>query len=84
MADDKINPEELQVHLPESLRAGVYANIVSVSATKREVTLNFMYANVNDNPQGTVVSRVILNGDTVSELAKAIENTISTMKELEG
>lgn len=53
-------PQEVNVHVPENMRPGVYANIVSLNASETEVTINFVYFNPSDNPQGTLVSRVVV------------------------
>jgi hypothetical protein len=81
---DNINPKELQIHVPDKIRAGVYANITNVTASKREVTFNFIYANPQDNPPGTMVSRVIVSRDHAEELMGVLKSTISTSKEVEG
>lgn len=51
---------EIKVKTPDDLRRGVYANTVNVVATNSEVTLNFIYNNPNDDPSGTLVSRVVV------------------------
>jgi hypothetical protein len=53
-------PKEVQVNVPSQLRAPAYANLVSMSAGDSEVTLNFIYVNPQDNPAGTLVSRVVV------------------------
>lgn len=76
-------PIELGVHLPEDLRAGKYANVVNAGVGKQEVTLNFIYANPNDTPQGTLVSRVIVNRDTAREMAELLKQIVSVADEVD-
>ena len=75
--DETIQPKELQILLPEPLRGGVYANILNANIGPNEVTLNFIYANPNDTPNGTVVSRVIVSRKTASEIAELIKQMVS-------
>lgn len=79
---NQIVPTELGVHLPDKLRAGKYANVVNAGVGPSEVTLNFIYANPNDTPQGTLVSRIIVNRDTARELAKLLKEIVSVADEV--
>lgn len=73
---------EIGVHIPNELRSGRYANIVNATVTPGEVTLNFIYANPNDTPQGTLVSRVVVNRDTAREMAELLRQIIATADEV--
>lgn len=80
--DKQVVATELGVHVPNELRAGKYANVVNATVTPGEVALNFVYANPNDTPQGTLVSRVIVNRDTAREMAELLRQIISTADEV--
>jgi hypothetical protein len=53
-------PKEVHVSVPSNLRAATYANLINVNTTNDDVTLNFVYVNPQDTPQGTLVSRVVI------------------------
>ena len=78
------NPEEIQVVVPEKLRAGKYTNVSQINVSKHEVTITFIYYNPNDNPQGTVVSRVVLPRDHATGLIGSLKAAIDTANELDG
>lgn len=80
--DKQIVATELGVHVPNELRGGKYANVVNATVTPGEVALNFVYANPNDTPQGTLVSRVIVNRNTAREMAELLKQIISTADEV--
>lgn len=73
---------KLSVYIPNEIRAGKYANVVNASVTSGEVALNFIYATPNDTPQGTLVSRVIINRETAREMAELLRQIISTADEV--
>lgn len=78
----QVVPVELGVHVPNDIRSGRYANVVNASVNASEVTLNFVYANPNDTPQGTLVSRVIVTRDTAREMAEILRQIIATADEV--
>lgn len=52
--------QDILVNVPVERRAPAYANLVNVTASDSEVTLNFVYTNQQDEPAGTLVSRVVI------------------------
>jgi hypothetical protein len=87
MADKKeeqLDVQEIQVHVPEKLRSGLYANISNVQASDTEVTINFIYANPSDVPQGTLVARVVVAKEHAKGLADSIKSAMSTQSEVSG
>lgn len=81
--DGQVVITEFAVQVPDKLRAGAYANVVNATATVSEVALNFIYVNPKDTPQGTLVSRVIVNRDTAREMADLLKQIISTADEVD-
>ena len=73
-------PQELQVNVPLELRAPKYANLVNISASDGEITLNFIYVNPQDNPAGTLVSRVAVPRSMLGTLT----DTLETLSEVAG
>lgn len=66
MADDDPKPVakpkevKVEVSIPQHLRAAVYANFINMDTSDNEITLDFIYVNKHDTPNGTLVSRIIL------------------------
>ena len=79
-----INPEEIQILVPENIRAGAYANTAQIGVSPEEVTLNFIYVNPNDNPQGTMVSRVIVSKRHAMQISEHLKAVLDTDKEVNG
>jgi hypothetical protein len=82
--EQKIDPEEIQILVPEPLRSGVYSNTAQMTVSNAEVTLNFIYINPNDNPQGTLVSRVIVTKEHAMQLSEHLKAVLETAKEVNG
>ena len=82
MQDDKAQTTKIQVHTPENLRAGVYANVTNIGVTNNEVILNFIFQNDLDTPNGTLVSRVIITRRHARDLMNLINNVVSTAEEV--
>lgn len=59
---------EVQVKVPDHLRAPTYANMVNVNIEKTEVTFNFVYTYPQDDPVGTLVSRVVVPRNMLGQL----------------
>ena len=80
---DQVNPEQLEVQVPDSVRPGVYANVTNVSATPNELVLNFIFANQNDKPNATQVARVIVSRRHADQIAALLRNAVETANELD-
>ena len=74
--------QSIQIHVPNSLRAGNYANFVNMSVTQSEVVLDFIFINPNDNPKGTLASRVVLPRDMAQQLALNLRQVIDMANEV--
>lgn len=73
----------LNVHLPEKMRAGVYANTVNVNVTHEEVILDYILLNAQDHPRGTVVSRVVMSRKFAQKLMDTLKAAVSTANEVD-
>lgn len=81
MSDKKpINSKQLEVQTPVNLRGGVYANTVNISASNSEATINFIYSNPSDEPEGTLVSRVIVPLALLEKLPEILSEMEEKMK----
>jgi len=64
---------EIQVKVPDSVMAGVYANNVIITHTKEEFIFTFMMITP---PQGIVTSRVIMSPSHTKRLVNALQDNI--------
>ena len=77
--NDKKEKSELQVNSNTTI-GSVYSQVVSVTVTDTDITLEFVYVNPRSN-RGEVISRVTLPRIAGEGLAKAITNTIKSHEE---
>lgn len=82
MATDIPDKGRLEISMSEGLRSPYYANTVITNVTKSETTLTFAYVNINDNPAGTVVSRIALPNDVALDFSKSLKANVETNNEL--
>ena len=82
----QISPDEqpgnLQVHVPEHLRAGTYASVVNINVSHNQTVLDFIMVNQQDTPSGTLVSRVILSRSQAMELAGTLRQILDVSNEV--
>ena len=71
--DDK--KKQLKVIIPSNIQGGVFSNIAHVSASQREVVIDFAFLQP-DMSQAVIVSRVILTKEHAFELKKVLENVL--------
>ena len=55
----KGQPKEIQIHVPENIRAGAFSNLASINATNTEVTIDFAHIPPAGD-EGMLVGRIIL------------------------
>ena len=63
-----------------SFTGSQYSQIVGVTVTDKDITLEFVYINPRDKTQGEVVSRVTLPSAAGESLAETIKNIIAKHK----
>ena len=68
-------PVDIKVN-PSTVIGTTYSQLVSVTVTDTEVTLEFIYVNPRTKDEGQVVSRVTLPLQTAKSLDLAISETI--------
>ncbi len=75
MADEKNQPNQLNIELPEEIAEGVYANLAIISHSHSEFVVDFirMMPNV---PKAKVKSRVILTPQHAKRLMRALADNI--------
>lgn len=59
-----------------SFTGSQYSQIVGVTVTDKDITLEFVYINPRDKTRGEVVSRVTLPSAAGESLAETIKNTV--------
>ncbi len=65
---------ELKVNADAAISQGKYANIVSVTAQERDISIDFISAvNISGQFQGQLVARIFLNRFTAKELSQLIQ-----------
>lgn len=67
-----------------SFRGSSYSQVIGVTVTDVDVTLEFVYVNPRSKTQGEVVARVTLPRQSGEDLAKSILETIERHEKKEG
>lgn len=85
MDDKSRNTPQLQVNIPENLRVGAAANVVSVTTTTNgEVIMDFIFVHPQDKQnnvqRGTLVSRVILPIKIAQDLNLILQSHLGKIK----
>jgi hypothetical protein len=80
MAEDKNQPNSLNIELPEDIAEGIYANLAIISHSHSEFVVDFirMMPNV---PKAKVKARIVLTPQHAKRLMKALADNI---KKFEG
>lgn len=85
---NKNNPNQINIELPEEIAEGVYSNLTIVTHSPSEFILDFIQL-MPGVPKGKVKSRIVLTPDNAKKLMKALteninkyESTHGTIKEL--
>ena len=75
MAEDKIQPNQLNIELPEDIAEGIYANLAIISHSHSEFVVDFirMMPNV---PKAKVKARIVLTPQHAKRLMKALADNI--------
>ena len=60
-----------------------YSQLVSVTVTDFDITLEFVYINPRDKTKGEIVSRVTLPSQAGENLVEVIKNTVAAHKKKE-
>jgi hypothetical protein len=79
-----VEVDNIKIEIPLALRGGIYSNTVSVTVTNNEVTINFIYVNPTDDPQGTLVSRVVISPEFADNLSTILKSTLEQHKKKAG
>jgi len=80
---DKTEPVGLKVNAG-TFRGSTYSQIVGITVTDIDITLEFVYVNPRDKTQGEVVSRVTLPRKSGEELAQKIIATVQAHEKNKG
>lgn len=76
-SQDQQKQQQLQIHVPEEMQAGVYTNAVSVNVNPNEVVIDFGYLVPNANPRTIkVVSRVNVNHRIAESFMRVLQNAL--------
>lgn len=76
---DNNSKEQKEINVaPGKVSGTVYTQLVSVSVTDIDVTLEFIYVNPRNPSQGELVSRVTLPKNVAQDLSKTINLTLQS------
>ena len=83
MAEDKNQPNQLNIELPEEIAEGIYANLAIISHSHSEFVVDFirMMPNV---PKAKVKARVILTPQHAKRLMRALVDNIQKFEAVHG
>lgn len=76
MADEGKKPQVTTVIDSGGFRGSTYSQLVGVTVTDVDVTLEFVFINPRDNTKGQVVSRITLPRNVGTSLAETILTVI--------
>lgn len=72
-----VNPNQIQVELPEAQAEGIYSNLVFIAHSASEVILDFARA-LPGLPKAKVYARVILTPQHAKSLLQALDQNLKT------
>ena len=77
---------QLEIQVPEHLQGGIWSNMVAVSHSQYEFTLDFVRIHFNQPPvgdkmQAVLVQRVNVSPLLVAQLIKALEENMGTYEQ---
>lgn len=75
--DQNLVPENTVIVDSKTYVGSVYSQIVGISVTDNDLTLEFVFVNPRNNKEGQVISRVTLPINAGIGLANAISDTIN-------
>lgn len=78
---DEKSLEEIGVYIAPKVRAAKYSNAIQLNVSVADVALNFVYVNPDDEPQGTLVSRVVIPHDQAEKLSEALVKALKVAKD---
>jgi hypothetical protein len=81
--DDKKNPNQLNIEVPEEVAGGVYSNFVIVGHSASEFVIDFVQI-MPGLPQAKVKSRIIMAPSQVKRLFAALGDNIDKYEKMFG
>ena len=76
MADEKKNPNQLNIELPEEIAEGLYSNLAIISHSHSEFVVDFVRL-VPNVPKAKVKSRIILTPHHAKRLMRALVDNVN-------
>lgn len=73
--DDKNNPNQINIELPEDIAEGTYSNLAIISHSHSEFVIDFVRL-VPNVPKAKVKSRIILTPDHAKRLMHALADNV--------
>ena len=83
MSDNKKQPNEISIELPEEIAEGVYANLSIISHSNTEFVLDFIRL-VPNVPKAKVKSRIIMTPQQTKRLMQALRENVKRYEATNG
>jgi Protein of unknown function (DUF3467) len=83
MADQKNNPNQLNIDLPEDVAEGIYSNLAIISHSPSEFVVDFIRIMPNI-PKAKVKSRIVLTPQHAKKLLRALNENIEKFEAAHG
>ena len=83
MSDNKKQPNEISIELPEEIAEGVYANLSIISHSNTDFVLDFIRL-VPNVPKAKVKSRIIMTPQQTKRLMQALRENVKRYEATNG
>jgi hypothetical protein len=83
MADQKNNPNQLNIELPEEVAEGIYSNLAIISHSPSEFVVDFIRIMPNI-PKAKVKSRIVLTPQHAKKLLRALAENVEKFEAQHG
>ena len=83
MAEDKNQPNQLNIELPEEIAEGIYTNLAIITHSNSEFVVDFVKV-MPGVPKAKVKSRIVLTPQHAKRLMAALNDNISKFEAVHG
>ena len=83
MADQKKNPNQINIELPEDVAEGIYSNLAIISHSHSEFVVDFIRLMPNV-PKAKVKSRIVLTPQHAKRLTRALVENLKKYEDQHG
>jgi hypothetical protein len=83
MAEEPVNPNQLNIELSEEVADGIYSNLAIITHSHSEFVIDFIKV-MPGVPKAKVKSRIVLTPQHAKRLMKALKENISKFESING